>query len=312
LSAVLRIAFRTERLLVLADVLSHFAREEIGLHGAILMLIAQITDLHVTRRGWLCSGKVDTGHHLRAAIKRICTLAPAPDLVIVTGDLVDRGEREEYRELRRLIEPLPMPVFVIPGNHDDRDELQRAFADQRYLRRAEGFLHYAIEDWPLRLIALDTVVQGEMGGELCADRLSWLERVLSAEPTKPALIFMHHPPFVTGLTGMDAIGLKGAAAMADIVGRHPEIQLITAGHMHRAIQRRVGGTIAATCPSTAHQITFDLDCAAPVSFTLEPPAFQLHLWDGDGLVTHTVLVERCDGPHPFTSYLNGTDDTRPN
>jgi 3',5'-cyclic AMP phosphodiesterase CpdA len=265
----------------------------------MLMLIAQITDLHVTHPGWLCNDKVDTGKLLGAAVERIRGLVPAPDLVIVTGDLVDHGERDEYREVRQLMEPLSVPVFVVPGNHDSRSELVRAFAGHRYLPRTERFLHYTIEGWPVRLVALDTVVEGQMAGEMCAERLLWLDRALAAERNQPTLIFMHHPPFVTGLAGMDAIGLKGAAAMADILARHPQVQLVTAGHLHRAIQRRIAATLAATCPSTAHQVTLDLDGSAPISFTLEPPAFQLHLWDGAGLITHTVFVERFDGPHAF-------------
>ena len=263
------------------------------------MLIAQITDLHVTRPGRLCNDKVDTGKLLGAAIERIRGLLPAPDLVIVTGDLVDHGERDEYREARRLIEPLPMPVFVVPGNHDSRAELVQAFSDHRYLPRAERFLHYTIDDWPVRLVALDTIVEGQMAGQMCAERLAWLDRALAAVPNQPTVIFMHHPPFATGIAGMDAIGLTGAAAMTDILVRHPQVQLVTAGHLHRAIQRRVAATLAATCPSTAHQVMLDLDGSAPISFTLEPPAFQLHLWDGAGLITHTVFVEQFDGPHAF-------------
>lgn len=263
------------------------------------MLIAQISDLHVTHPGRLCSNKVDTGRHLRAAIERIRKLAPAPDLIIVTGDLVDMGECEEYSELRRLIEPLSVPIFVVPGNHDNRTELLRAFPDHRYLPQSGGFLQYSVEDWPIRLVALDTVIENRMAGEMCTERLLWLERTLSAAPNEPTLVFMHHPPFTTGLAGMDGIGLQGAVAMAGILARNPQVQLVTAGHLHRPVQRRIGGTLAATCPSTAHQLTFDLDRAAPISFTLEPSAFQLHLWDGSGLITHTVLVEQFDGPHPF-------------
>jgi Icc protein len=263
------------------------------------MLIAQISDLHVTRPGRLCSNKVDTAGHLRRAVERILSLAPAPDVIIVTGDLVDSGEPEEYGELRRLIEPLAVPTFVIPGNHDNRTELLRAFPEHRYLPRSERFLQYTVEDWPVRLVALDTTIESCTAGEMCPERLLWLKNALSAAPEKPTLIFMHHPPFTTGLVGMDGIGLQGAGSMAEILARNPQVHLVTAGHLHRPIQRRIGGTLAATCPSTAHQVTFDLDPAAPIRFTLEPSAFQLHLWDGTGLITHTVLVEQFDGPHPF-------------
>jgi len=266
---------------------------------SLIMLIAQISDLHVTPPRTLCNGKVDTGKLFGAAVERIRGLVPVPDLVLVTGDLVDHGERDEYRQVRQLMAPLSMPVFVIPGNHDSRSELLRAFSDHRYLPRSGGFLHYAIEEWPVRLLALDTVVEGKMAGAMCAERLAWLERALAAQRNRPTVVFMHHPPFATGLAGMDAIGLTGAAAVADILARHPQVQLVTAGHLHRAIQRRIAATLAATCPSTAHQVALDLDGSAPPRFTLEPPAFQLHRWDGAGLATYTVFVERFDGPYAF-------------
>jgi 3',5'-cyclic AMP phosphodiesterase CpdA len=262
------------------------------------MLIAQISDLHVTHPGRLCSGTVDTAAHLRAAVARILALPQRPDAVLATGDLVDCAEPGEYRELRPLLAPPPMPVYLIPGNHDSRDELLRAFPDHRYLPRDGGFLHYTVEDYVVRLVGLDTLVPGAGGGELCAARLLWLDRTLAAAPDRPTLIFMHHPPFRTGIERMDAIGLRGAAAMAAIVARNPQVQLITAGHLHRPIQRRVGGTVAATCPSTAHQLSLDFGRDAPVTCTGEPSAFQLHLWDGEGLVTHTVPVERFGAPFP--------------
>lgn len=121
--------------------------------------------------------------------------------------------------------------------------------------------------------------------------------VVAAERNQPTLVFMHHPPFATGIAGMDAIGPMGAAAMTDILARHRRVQLVTAGHLHPAIQRRVAATLAATCPSPAHQVTLDLDGSAPISFTLEPPAFQL--WEGAGLITHSGFVEQFDGPHAF-------------
>lgn len=262
------------------------------------MLIAQITDLHITLPGRRCYQRVDTAPFLAAAVEDLAALRPAPDVVLVTGDLVDLGLPEEYAALRRLLAPLRQPLYLIPGNHDERAALVAAFSDHAYLPR-EGFLHYAVEDWPLRLIGLDTLVPGQGGGALCAERLAWLERTLVGAPDRPTLLFMHHPPFATGLSAMDKIGLEGAEAFAAILRRHPQVQLVTAGHLHRPIVRRFGGTLAATCPSTAHQVTLDLTPDAPSSFALEPPGFQLHLWRDGALVSHTRPIGRYEGPYPF-------------
>jgi 3',5'-cyclic AMP phosphodiesterase CpdA len=181
-----------------------------------------------------------------------------------------------------------MPVFVIPGNHDAREPLRAAFGGDGYLPAA-GYLQYAIEDYPLRLVALDTVIPGKHSGALYTDRLGWLDAALAAQPARPTAILMHHPPFATGITYMDNYGLDNAAGLAEVVGRHPQIERILCGHLHRAIDRRFAGTVAGTAPSTAHQVRLNLVPDAGISFIFEPPGYQLHLWQAEsGLVTHTA------------------------
>jgi 3',5'-cyclic-AMP phosphodiesterase len=263
------------------------------------MLIAQISDTHIVPPGVLAMGRVDTAAHLAQAAAHIGGLRPAPDLVLVTGDLVDAGKPEEYAHLRVLLAPLKMPVHVIPGNHDARDALRASFADHHYLPR-DGFLQYVVEAGPLRLIALDTLTPGQPHGELCQARLDWLEARL-AESGKPTIVFMHHPPFECGMKEFDEARLNvGAERLAAIVQRHPNVERILCGHVHRPIQVRWAGTIASVAPSTAHQATLDLASGAPLMFSMDPPAVALHLWQpGTGLVTHLSYTGDYDGPYPF-------------
>src|SRR5512147_1866781 len=155
------------------------------------MLIAQMSDTHIKPKGELAMGRVDTALHLARAVAHVNALSPAPDLVLITGDLTDAGKPEDYAHLRAILMPLSMPIYLIPGNHDARDALRGVFADHHYLP-ADGFLQYVIDDGPLRLIALDTLTPGAPHGELCATRLGWLEARL-AESARPTIIFMHHP-----------------------------------------------------------------------------------------------------------------------
>jgi 3',5'-cyclic-AMP phosphodiesterase len=263
------------------------------------MMIAQISDPHIVLPGALLYGRVDTADFLKRAVAELNRLEPPPDVIVITGDLVDKGESAEYDHLRRLLAPLSMPVFVIPGNHDARVELRAAFGGDGYLP-LEGFLQYTVEDYPVRLVALDTLVPGEGGGELCAERLAWLDRTLAAEKRRPTAVLMHHPPFLTGIERMDRAGLRGTDAFAAIIGRHPQVERILCGHLHRAIDRRFAGTVAGTAPSTAHQIRFDIRSGAPLGFVFEPPGYQLHLWrDGVGLVSHTAVFGDWPGPYPL-------------
>jgi 3',5'-cyclic AMP phosphodiesterase CpdA len=266
-------------------------------HGT--MLIAQLSDPHIVAPGALLYGRVDTAGFLARAVEEVNRLEPRPDIVVITGDLVDKGDPAEYAHLRQIIALLPMPVFVIPGNHDGREALRAAFASDGYLP-TEGFLQYAIDQYPVRLVALDTLVPGSGGGELCAERLAWLDAELSREAERPTVVMMHHPPFATGIERMDKAGLQGSEGLAAIVAQHPQVERILCGHLHRAIDRRFAGTVAATAPGTAHQMRLDLrPGSTSLRFMFEPPGYQLHLWRDGALVSHTAFFGAWSGPYPL-------------
>jgi 3',5'-cyclic AMP phosphodiesterase CpdA len=264
------------------------------------MLIAQITDLHILADARPLLGHVDTASCLRQAVAALQALDPQPDVILATGDLVDGGSAAEYAHLRRILAPLRPPVYVIPGNHDSRAGLRAAFADHGYLPAEGAFLHYTVEDWPLRLIGLDSIVPGEPGGRLCRERMGWLEARLAEQPERPTLLFLHHPPFRTGIDHMDGMGLAEADLLESLLARHPQVERVLAGHVHRSIHARVGSTPASVAPSTAHQLTLALQPGRAATFNLEPPGFHLHLWTaGGGITTHTAFTGTFAGPYPF-------------
>lgn len=256
------------------------------------MIIAQISDLHVCVKGSLVYDRFDTGMCLERCVQHILQLKPAPDAVLATGDLVDGGSTAEYRHLREVLRPLTMPLYLIPGNHDDRAALCAEFRDHAYLPRPGASVCYAVEQYPVRLLALDTVVPGADGGALDTAQLDWLEAQLAAVPHMPTLIFMHHPPFKTGIRCMDEIGLTAvsAARLGEIISRHRQVECITCGHVHRGIQACWHGTTVSICPSTAYQSILDLATGKFEASSNDPPAYQLHYWNGSEIVTHTVVV----------------------
>jgi 3',5'-cyclic AMP phosphodiesterase CpdA len=255
------------------------------------VLIAQITDLHVSTPGSVNDQHFRTAEHLERAVAHLNALTPRPDVVLATGDLVERGEPAEYARLRAILDGLAMPIYLIPGNHDAREPLARAFADAGYLP-PEGFLHYTVDRWPVRLIGLDTLLPGAPGGRLCAERLAWLDTRLGEAPARPTVVFMHHPPFLTGMRAMDEMGLEGKEDLAQVIRRHPQVERVLCGHIHRPITRRFAGTVASVCPATAHQLALDLAPLPRLAAIMEPPACMLHLWLGPeaGLVSHLSVI----------------------
>ncbi len=263
------------------------------------MIIAQITDTHIKAGGRLAYKKVDTLACLNACVDDLNALVPRPDVVLMSGDMTDFGSDEEYAIARPVFDRLVMPYFVVPGNHDEREAMRRAFADHRYLPR-EGFLHFAIEDYPIRLIGLDSTLPGKPYGEICEARLAWLSEKLEDERHKPTLLFMHHPPFLTGVAHMDWQNCRNAAALGAVIEQHKQVQMILCGHVHRPAQTLWHGTLACIGPSPSHAVAFDLDPAGPPAFIQEPPACRIvHMTEDKRLVADLTYIGNFDGPHPF-------------
>jgi 3',5'-cyclic-AMP phosphodiesterase len=256
------------------------------------MRVVQITDLHVVARDRLCCEMVPTNAQLAQAIAHINSLEPSADAVIASGDLTEHGRAEEYEMLLEILGDLIPPMFVIPGNHDRREVLLEAFAGEAYMPTNDApFVNYAIDRFPLRLIGLDTTVPEHHHGLVCEQRLRWLDETLSGRPDSPTLIFMHHPPFRTGVQWMDASGLQGGRMMEEVVRRHRQVVRVACGHIHRPIHVAWGGTIASTSPSTCHQVSLNLTGRNGFEITMEPRAVQLHVWDDSyGLISHLSYI----------------------
>lgn len=254
------------------------------------MVLCQISDPHIVPEGRLAYGRIDTPGMLDRCVRKIISLPRMPEAVVVTGDLTDHAAPDEYGLLAELLRPLPMPVYLAAGNHDDRQVLQQSFPMDRHLRGDDGFVQYVVDEFEVRLVVLDTMVPRSPGGELCPRRLEWLDRALAASG-RPTVIAQHHPPFVTGMTVMDRMSLANPWEEAAVVSRYGHVERVISGHYHRTIQARFAGTIASVCPSTAHQLLLDLVPETDIRFTFEPSGFQLHYWNGSELVTHLQTVE---------------------
>lgn len=264
--------------------------------------IAQISDLHIKPPGALAYGRVDTAKALERCVVALNELNPAPDLVVISGDLADTPAVEEYDHLRRLLAPLRRPFAGIPGNHDSRELMRTAFPQADYAA-VSGPLNQRIEIEDLDLLLLDSSVPGNPHGALDVATLQWLDATLASTPDRPALVFLHHPPFKTGIWHMDRQNLLNAGELVPIIRRHPRVQLIATGHVHRATLTMFAGVSTTICPAPNHAVDLDLADLRQPSFKVEPPAFHLHTWfPGEGfgsVVTHHVSIGRFDGPHPF-------------
>jgi len=258
------------------------------------MLLAQITDLHLG---------FDPGNpneynrrRLDQTLAALTEMIPRPDLVLATGDIADNGDDAiSYRRFREATAGLPFPVWPAMGNHDSREAYLAEFPETP---NAGGFIQYALEDFPVRILVLDTLETGRHGGGFCEIRAAWLRARLAEAPGRPTLLVLHHPPIATGLSWMtENPEAAWVIRLRAIVEANPNIVALVAGHIHRPLVTRWAGAALAVCPSTAPLVALDMEAMDPETPDERPmivadrPWFALHYWNGRELVTHFDTVE---------------------
>ncbi len=281
---------------------------------ALNLLVVQISDTHIVPEGQLAYRQADTAEPLGRLVGFLNRLTPRPAAVLATGDLTDGGSPDACRRLAGILAGLEIPLYPVPGNHDPKTHLMEVFPGLEHARArvrdedGQDYVCYCVENLPLRLIGLDTVTPGLHGGGMGPGRLAWLAQTLAAQPDKPTMIFMHHPPFASGMGSMDLEPFRLRRELAALLARHPQVRRLACGHLHRTIFRPFGGTIATACPSPSLQLVLDLTPEAPSCFDLEPAGFMVHqftdLWgDGLELLSHAAVVPEdgraFPGPYPF-------------
>lgn len=251
-------------------------------------LLAQLSDPHVQ------VGRGDRGpaEALARAVRAVLALDPGPRAVLVSGDLVDAPGAREYERVRELLAPLPMPVFVVAGNHDDRDALRELFVPDGSAGGAGEPFRYSARVDGVRLVACDTTRRGFDDGELSAEHRFWLEQQLVMDPATPTILALHHPPIEIGIRPLDELGLPEPAriALGDILALHPQVRRVVAGHVHRGAFGVLGGCGVMTCPSTYLQAPLEIP-GGELRLVPEPPAFAVHAALGDDVVSHLQPIE---------------------
>ena len=250
------------------------------------MLIAQISDTHILPPGSTEPAAGLRADCLRAVVADINT--QKPDAVIFTGDTVQHGQDDEYAQLRELLAPLEAPLYLVPGNRDDKNALRSVFSDHTHLSETGEFLHYVIEDYDTRLIGIDSTLSGERKGRFCKARQDWLGATLGEQPDRPTLLFIHHPPFDVGDHYIGGYRhQEEAIALASIVQRYDQVIGLLCGHVHWPVVREWAGTEARIMPSIAIDLRKGVDEVSAQG----RPIYMLHRASrSEGLVSETRLA----------------------
>jgi Icc protein len=250
------------------------------------MIIAQISDTHIAVDTLDAEQRV---HDFERTIADIDKLDPAPDVIVHTGDIVHNGRPDEYARAAAILAKAREPVFVIPGNKDERANLRAAFAGDGYLAPDSDFVDYTIEDYPVRLIAIDTLNLGSNRGEFCRARANRLIDMIDAETSKPIAVLAHHPPFEVPV-GPDSLNFETPEMMARLqqaLQHSGRVIAVISGHVHRGTFGQVGRIPATVMPSVATTLRKG---EYPARMKMRP-VYHIHRFDPTwGFATETRIV----------------------
>jgi Icc protein len=250
------------------------------------MIIVQTSDTH------LVLDTPDADQRIRdfeRTVADLNALDPAPDVIVHTGDIVHNGRRDEYAEAVRILANARAPVYVLPGNKDDRANLRAAFSAAGYLSPDSAFVDYAVEDYPIRLIAVDTLSTASNRGDFCEERVRRLIGMIDAEASKPIAIFAHHPPFKVEV-GPDPINFETPEIMARLqqaLQHSGRVIAVFCGHVHRSTSGHVGRIPVMVAPCIATSLRKG---EYPTRMQTRP-IYNVHRFDPIwGFVTETRIV----------------------
>jgi 3',5'-cyclic-AMP phosphodiesterase len=211
------------------------------------LTILQLTDTHFFADGQKTLHGINTRESFSAVLKAAQSEDVTPDIILLTGDLADRGEVEAYRALEQALAVFDCPIYALPGNHDDRENLKRAFDETRI------YDDKRIEEKGWQCILLDSVIVGSDAGLLAETELDYLKIHLVLSPKLPTIVALHHHVKPVD-SGMDTIMLENTDAFLNIINTHPNVKVVLSGHVHQAYDKTEQQIRYLTTPSTCYQM----------------------------------------------------------
>ena len=257
------------------------------------MLIAHTSDFHIfANKPETSLVRPDAADAARKVVDDIVTFSPHIDAVMITGDLADGGSTEDYELVKDILSPIKVPIFAVPGNHDARIGFQKAFKNKLPFLSGPK-LDYVTICGNVRIIALDTLIEGQIYGGLDDEQISWLAALLAETTDLLTVILMHHPAFPSAITKLDQMALQdGYSKFEKLISSFTRPLRILSGHIHRPFQTLWHGVFCAVSggPAFQHALTLHPDADEP-SIVAEPYAYFIHrITDATSVSIHTRYV----------------------
>lgn len=260
-----------------------------------------VSDPHICEPGQQIIG-LDPSARLAQVLEAAMKAHSDAAALILLGDLTHHGDPREYRELDRILAPVTLPIIPMLGNHDRREAFLAQFPEAPLT--SSGHVQTWRDIGDHRIITMDSLdgppyPDGHHSGLLCPARLAFLEEALASRAGRHATVCIHHPPFETGVVGMDRIKLRNGSEVLDLLARHGNLHLVC-GHLHQTISGSTRDVPWTVFKSPCHQGVIELTRRSSSMSTNEVGAYGLGLLADDGLIIHSTDVGT--GALVFTDY----------
>ena len=223
-----------------------------------LHTLVQLSDLHLDAAAPLY-GRVDTVARARAALDLVLAMDDRPEAVLLTGDLANDATPDDYVAVRELLEPamdrLNVPLVVLPGNHDVAATLREHLIGDT---TSSGPMDAVLRLGGLRVVALDSTVDGHDHGELTDAQLSWLAAELALPAPDGTLLAIHHPPLPSPVGLFEHVALLAPERLGEVLAG-TDVRMILGGHAHHT----GCGTLAGVPVWISPAVSYTADVTAP-------------------------------------------------
>lgn len=250
------------------------------------MNIFHVSDLHYPFQN-------DKGvKNLQKIIENIKSQDIRPDVVLVTGDLVN-GDYNDYPKILEILKTLPSPFLCITGNKDNSVELMKAlqkFVPSHPASEHKTKLDYVVDAYPLKIIALDSCKENTPGGEISIEQFAWLEEQL--KDGLPSLVMVHQ---FTINAGFDFFDVKTRQPWTDkfneVIARHKEaVKLVICGHLHNSVISNIAGVPIISTFSTNWEAHLAFEPTEHVMELNRPVGYYIHRWNGQQIVSYAIAL----------------------
>ena len=260
----------------------------LGQYPAPSHTIAHISDTHLLGEGRRLYGVVEGEANLRQALAQLQRVSGRPEAIVVTGDLADLGEPDAYQRLRSIVEPVAAEIGAqliwVMGNHDERGPYNQGLFDGEHTDEPQDRV-YDVNG--LRVISLDSTVQGYHHGEVTDEQLAWLANELATPAPHGTVLALHHPPVPTPLLwAMEMLELQGQDRLAAVL-EGSDVRAILAGHLHYSSFSTFAGIPVSVASATCYTLALAAEDRL-LSGTNSNQAFNMvHLYEKS--VVHSIV-----------------------